>query len=183
MPAAFEVFHKIRACTRTCRCLAKTAVCTRLGTSLVLEFTTVQPLWSRIAVHCSSCIIRSLIGRPEAQAIKVIVSAGALPFKVVILRLLCILKFHLSGCSNLLCALLFSVKSKEIMWKRTSTKDRQPERPVVFGSPTLFETNVDSRILQEAKNINNSEYSISSRPAFGRKHTSDVLKGLPALPL
>jgi len=69
------------------------------------------------------------------------------------------------------------------MWKRINTKDRQPERPLTFGSPTLIETNVDDKILQNATNINNGAYSISARPAFGRKRTSDVLKGLPALPL
>lgn len=64
------------------------------------------------------------------------------------------------------------------MRKRIDTKDRQPG-----GSPTLIDTNVDDEILQNARNINNGAYSISSRPAFGRKVTSDVLKGLPALPL
>lgn len=67
------------------------------------------------------------------------------------------------------------------MWKRP--KDPQPERPLVFGSPTLIEADFDEQILQNAANINNGAYSISSRPAFGRKRTSDVLKGLPALPL
>ncbi|KAL8837592.1 MAG: hypothetical protein Q9170_002469 [Blastenia crenularia] len=32
-------------------------------------------------------------------------------------------------------------------------------------------------------NLNNGSFSLSSRPAFGRKGTGDVLKGLPALPL
>ncbi|KAI4144427.1 MAG: hypothetical protein LQ341_002661 [Variospora aurantia] len=31
-------------------------------------------------------------------------------------------------------------------------------------------------------NLNNGSFSLSKRPAFGRKHTADVLKGLPALP-
>lgn len=31
-------------------------------------------------------------------------------------------------------------------------------------------------------NLNNGSFSLSSRPAFGRKNTGDVLKGLPALP-
>lgn len=65
------------------------------------------------------------------------------------------------------------------MWRRINTNDRRP----VFSSPTLIDTNVDESILQNATNINNGAYSISSRPAFGRKRTSDVLKGLPAIPL
>ncbi|KAL8947721.1 MAG: hypothetical protein Q9222_006030 [Ikaeria aurantiellina] len=35
---------------------------------------------------------------------------------------------------------------------------------------------------QNTTNLNNGSFSISSRPAFGRKGTGDVLKGLPALP-
>ena len=32
-------------------------------------------------------------------------------------------------------------------------------------------------------NLDNSDLSLSSRPAFGRRGTEDVLKGLPELPL
>lgn len=67
------------------------------------------------------------------------------------------------------------------MWKRLNNKDRQPE--IAIGSPTLIETTADEKILQGTTNINNGSFSISSRPAFGRKRTEDVLKGLPALPL
>lgn len=67
------------------------------------------------------------------------------------------------------------------MWKRLNNKDRQPE--IAIGSPTLIETTADEYTLQSTTNINNGSFSISSRPAFGRKRTEDVLKGLPALPL
>ena len=70
------------------------------------------------------------------------------------------------------------------MWKRLNTKERQYERSV--GSPTLIETSVGEKPLQDTTNINsinNGSFSISSRPAFGRKQTEDVLKELPALPL
>ncbi|CAD6592563.1 MAG: hypothetical protein ASARMPREDX12_006189 [Alectoria sarmentosa] len=67
------------------------------------------------------------------------------------------------------------------MWKRLNNKDRQPE--IAIGSPTLFETTADENSLRGTTNINNGSFSISSRPAFGRKRTEDVLKGLPALPL
>lgn len=59
-------------------------------------------------------------------------------------------------------------------------KDRQPE--ITIGKPTLVETTADVNTLQGITNINNGSFSISSRPAFGRKRTEDVLKGLPALP-
>lgn len=67
------------------------------------------------------------------------------------------------------------------MWKRLNNKDRQPE--IAIGSPTLIETTADEKIFEGTTNINNGSFSISSRPAFGRKRTEDVLKGLPALPL
>ena len=64
------------------------------------------------------------------------------------------------------------------MWKRIN---RQPDRNI--GSPTLIETTVDQQVLSSTTNLNNGDFSISSRPAFGRKTTEDVLKGLPDLPL
>lgn len=67
------------------------------------------------------------------------------------------------------------------MWKRLNSKDRQPDRAV--GSPTLVETTADQNIFRNSTNINNGSFSISTRPAFGRKGTADVLKGLPAVPL
>ena len=67
------------------------------------------------------------------------------------------------------------------MWKRLNNKDRPTE--ITIGSPTLIETTADENTLQGTTNINNGSFSISSRPAFGRKGTEDVLKGLPALPL
>ena len=67
------------------------------------------------------------------------------------------------------------------MWKNLKIKDRQLES--ANGSPTLIETTADDYTLQGITNINDGSFSISSRPAFGRKRTEDVLKGLPALPL
>ena len=65
------------------------------------------------------------------------------------------------------------------MWKRINHRDRQSS----IGSPTLIGTDVDEKVLQNATNIINGDYSLSNRPAFGRKGTGDVLKGLPSLPL
>ena len=67
------------------------------------------------------------------------------------------------------------------MWKNMKNKDRQSE--VAIEGPTLIETNMDENTVRGATNVNNGSFSISSRPAFGRKRTEDVLKGLPALPL
>ena len=63
------------------------------------------------------------------------------------------------------------------MWKRLN---RQPDR---IGSPALIETDVDNAVLDNATDLSKGDFSISSRPAFGRKSTDDVLKGLPKLPL
>ncbi|KAL8651095.1 MAG: hypothetical protein Q9210_003447 [Variospora velana] len=43
-------------------------------------------------------------------------------------------------------------------------------------------TYVQSSTPTAPTNLNNGSFSLSARPAFGRKHTADVLKGLPALP-
>ncbi|KAF6239134.1 hypothetical protein HO173_003007 [Letharia columbiana] len=67
------------------------------------------------------------------------------------------------------------------MWKRLNNKDRQAE--IAIESSTLTETTAEEDTLQGTPNINNGSFSISSRPAFGRKRTEDVLKALPALPL
>ena len=64
------------------------------------------------------------------------------------------------------------------MWKSSKHKDRLPE-----SDPTLIESTADEHIPQSTTNINSGSFSLSSRPAFGRKRTEDVLKGLPALPL
>ena len=64
------------------------------------------------------------------------------------------------------------------MWKRLNrTGDRG------IGHPTLVETTVDERTLEGSIMLNTGDFSISSRPAFGRKKTQDVLKGLPEVPL
>lgn len=36
---------------------------------------------------------------------------------------------------------------------------------------------------QRTTNLNNGNFSISKRPAFGTRESADVLKGLPDLPL
>lgn len=64
------------------------------------------------------------------------------------------------------------------MWKRFN---RPADRPI--GNPTLIKTELDDSSLDDLTNLNNGDFSISSRPAFGRKQTQDVLKGLPELPL
>lgn len=64
------------------------------------------------------------------------------------------------------------------MWKRLN---RTPDREI--GNPTLIETTVDKKTLEGLTTLNAGNFSISSRPAFGRKKTQDVLKGLPELPL
>ena len=70
-----------------------------------------------------------------------------------------------------------SLKSPE-MWKRIN---RQPERSI--GGPVHVEPTVDEHTIESTTNLNNGDFSISSRPAFGRKKTEDVLKGLPDIPL
>jgi len=37
--------------------------------------------------------------------------------------------------------------------------------------------------MAHVTDLNNGDFSISSRPAFGRKDTGDILKGLPQVPL
>ena len=64
------------------------------------------------------------------------------------------------------------------MWKSSKNKDRQSE-----SDPTLIESITDEHTPRSTTNINSGSFSLSSRPAFGRKRTEDVLKGLPALPL
>lgn len=66
------------------------------------------------------------------------------------------------------------------MWKRLNL-NRTPER--VIGNPTLIETTVDEETWDGLIVLDHGDLSISSRPAFGRKRTQDVLKGLPELPL
>lgn len=63
------------------------------------------------------------------------------------------------------------------MWKRRRQQDK------TIGAPVLFETSLDEQSLRGLTNLNNCNFSISSRPAFGKKYTDDVLKGLPELPL
>ena len=62
------------------------------------------------------------------------------------------------------------------MWKRLN-------RQSSYGTPTLTQTTPDEKTTSSPNYIENGALSISSRPAFGRKGTGDVLKGLPDLPL
>lgn len=59
--------------------------------------------------------------------------------------------------------------------------NRQSDREI--GYPTLLETTLDEKTIGASSPVNVGDFSISSRPAFGRKATQDVLKGLPELPL
>ena len=54
----------------------------------------------------------------------------------------------------------------------------------------LIDSNADSRVFEnttrvqpQLTDLSDGKFSISSRPAFGRRRTGDVLKGLPDLPL
>lgn len=64
------------------------------------------------------------------------------------------------------------------MWKRFN---RPAEKAI--GSPTLMETTLDEKSAHDLRSLTNGDFSISSRPAFGRKQTEDVVKALPDLPL
>ncbi|MCJ1473753.1 hypothetical protein MMC13_002404 [Lambiella insularis] len=64
------------------------------------------------------------------------------------------------------------------MWKRFNRSSES-----TIGNPTLVETTLDEKSYKGLTNLSNGEFSLSSRPAFGRKQTEDVVKELPALPL
>ena len=64
------------------------------------------------------------------------------------------------------------------MWKRFNRSSES-----AIGNPTLVETTLDEKSIKGLTSLNNGEFSLSSRPAFGRKSTVDVVKELPALPL
>ncbi|KAL9602321.1 MAG: hypothetical protein Q9219_001887 [cf. Caloplaca sp. 3 TL-2023] len=70
------------------------------------------------------------------------------------------------------------------MWpsrKRLDPSQRTPSSPP--SQTSTPEPYVDrSGFPAPTTNLNNGAFSLSSRPAFGRKGTADVLKGLPALP-
>ncbi|MCJ1398492.1 hypothetical protein MMC11_001692 [Xylographa trunciseda] len=65
------------------------------------------------------------------------------------------------------------------MWKRFNP-NRASESAI--GNPTLVETTLDETSYKGLTNLSSGEFSLSSRPAFGRKQTEDVVKELPALP-
>lgn len=70
------------------------------------------------------------------------------------------------------------------MWKRVPQLNRPRENKI--GHPILIETTFDGKALDAMSNVtdlNNGDFSISARPAFGRKETRDILTGLPQLPL
>lgn len=67
------------------------------------------------------------------------------------------------------------------MWRRLNSRDRQVDGRL--ESQTLVNTSADQDSFQASTDIDNNDFSMSSRPAFGRKGTADVLKGLPAVPL
>ncbi len=69
------------------------------------------------------------------------------------------------------------------MWKRIPQLNRPRDNAI--GNPILIDTTFDEEVLgamSRVSDLNNGQYSISSRPAFGRKQTEDVLKGLPQPP-
>ncbi|KAL8698568.1 MAG: hypothetical protein Q9201_006500 [Fulgogasparrea decipioides] len=68
------------------------------------------------------------------------------------------------------------------MWP--SQKRLKPSDKTVspFSQPSAAEQYVQRSAPNPPTNLSNGSFSLSSRPAFGRKATGDVLKGLPALP-
>ncbi|KAI9815341.1 MAG: hypothetical protein M1827_002821 [Pycnora praestabilis] len=72
------------------------------------------------------------------------------------------------------------------MWKRLPHYNRQREPAI--GNPIFIDSTLDERTLDEIPNIgdlNNGQftrYSLSATPAFGRRNSEDVVKGLPPLP-
>lgn len=52
-----------------------------------------------------------------------------------------------------------------------------------YWKPDLIDTTMDEKTLESSAVLDVNNFSISSRPAFGRKTTQDVLKELPELPL
>lgn len=61
--------------------------------------------------------------------------------------------------------------------------DQPDTGPTAANHPSATDPYVQHRRLAPATNLNDGSFSLSSRPAFGRKGTRDVLKGLPNLPL
>ncbi|KAL8739897.1 MAG: hypothetical protein Q9190_007342 [Brigantiaea leucoxantha] len=68
------------------------------------------------------------------------------------------------------------------MWN-TRRRLTRPDRASSLGAPTAVEPAIEENATDESGSLINGEHSISSRPAFGRKTTGDVVKDLPALPL
>ncbi|KAL8719098.1 MAG: hypothetical protein Q9225_003857 [Loekoesia sp. 1 TL-2023] len=70
------------------------------------------------------------------------------------------------------------------MWHARKPLDAPDKASSPSSQPSTAESYVQrSKPPALTTNLNNGSFSLSSRPAFGRKGTGDVLKGLPALPL
>ncbi|KAL8850335.1 MAG: hypothetical protein Q9221_004750 [Calogaya cf. arnoldii] len=61
--------------------------------------------------------------------------------------------------------------------------DQQDTGPTASNHPSATHQYVQRNLHNPTTNLNDGSFSLSSRPAFGRKATRDVLKGLPNLPL
>ncbi|KAI9704330.1 MAG: hypothetical protein M1836_007191 [Candelina mexicana] len=75
------------------------------------------------------------------------------------------------------------------MWKKLPLYNRPGDGTI--GSPVLINSTIDEKTLHEIPSISDlnngqfSSYSLSARPAFGRRSTDDVMRGslgLPELP-
>ncbi|KAL8654390.1 MAG: hypothetical protein Q9226_003456 [Calogaya cf. arnoldii] len=60
--------------------------------------------------------------------------------------------------------------------------DQQDTGPTASNHPSATDQYVQRSLHNPTTNLNDGSFSLSSRPAFGRKATRDVLKGLPNLP-
>ncbi|KAI4280217.1 MAG: hypothetical protein L6R38_004625 [Xanthoria sp. 2 TBL-2021] len=60
--------------------------------------------------------------------------------------------------------------------------DQPDTGPTAANHPSATDPYVQRHRLAPVTNLNDGSFSLSSRPAFGRKGTRDVLKGLPNLP-
>ena len=65
------------------------------------------------------------------------------------------------------------------MWKR---EQREVQGSAIPSIPLACEPSVNRPPPQSSTTFESGSFSISSRPAFGRKGTGDVLKELPGLP-
>ncbi|KAI4189772.1 MAG: hypothetical protein LQ348_003746 [Seirophora lacunosa] len=69
------------------------------------------------------------------------------------------------------------------MWPSRSPADTHgSSSPSSQASPSMYVQARTPTAPTAPTNLSNGSFSLSARPAFGRKRTADVLKGLPALP-